>query len=131
MLNGPMDEPHTGGVSRESRIAQDSPSLGLSVERPRWAGITRTARCRWSAPRRPHIGHLRPQVSVRRLRHVSARCEPEDQLCGLEGNTARKWSKTTIRAILKNPVYTGRLYWNRLDFRAVKQGDGAARAPRA
>jgi DNA invertase Pin-like site-specific DNA recombinase len=39
-------------------------------------------------------------------------------------NTARKWSKTTIRAILENPVYTGRLYWNRLDFRAVKQGDG-------
>jgi hypothetical protein len=24
----------------------------------------------------------------------------------------------------RNPVYTGRLYWNRLDFRAVKQGDG-------
>jgi hypothetical protein len=39
-------------------------------------------------------------------------------------NTARKWSKTTIRAILENPVYTGRLYGNRLDFRAVKQGDG-------
>ncbi len=39
-------------------------------------------------------------------------------------NTAGKWSKTTIRAILENPVYTGRLYWNRLDFRQVKIGDG-------
>lgn len=39
-------------------------------------------------------------------------------------NTARKWSKTTIRSMLENPVYTGRLFWNRLDFRAVKQGEG-------
>jgi hypothetical protein len=39
-------------------------------------------------------------------------------------NTSGKWSKTTIRSILENHVYTGRLYWNRLDFRAVKQGEG-------
>jgi site-specific DNA recombinase len=39
-------------------------------------------------------------------------------------NTSGKWSKSTIRSILENHVYTGRLYWNRLDFRAVKQGDG-------
>ncbi len=39
-------------------------------------------------------------------------------------NTAGKWSKTTIRAILENPVYTGRLYWNRLDFRQAKLGEG-------
>jgi site-specific DNA recombinase len=39
-------------------------------------------------------------------------------------NTAGKWSKNTLRAILQNPVYTGRLFWNRLDFRAVKQGEG-------
>lgn len=26
--------------------------------------------------------------------------------------------------MLENPVYTGRLYWNRLDFRAAKQGEG-------
>jgi site-specific DNA recombinase len=39
-------------------------------------------------------------------------------------NTAGKWSKTTIRAILENPVYTGRLCWNRLDFRQIKIGDG-------
>src|SRR5207245_712486 len=38
-------------------------------------------------------------------------------------NTAGKWSKTTIRAILENPVYTGRLYWNRLDFRRAKLGE--------
>jgi DNA invertase Pin-like site-specific DNA recombinase len=39
-------------------------------------------------------------------------------------NTSGRWSKSTIRSMLDNPVYTGRLYWNRLDFRAVKQGEG-------
>ncbi len=39
-------------------------------------------------------------------------------------NTAGKWSKTTIRAILENPVYTGRLCWNRLDFRQTKIREG-------
>jgi site-specific DNA recombinase len=39
-------------------------------------------------------------------------------------NTARKWSKSTLRAILENPVYIGRLCWNRLDFRQVKLGEG-------
>jgi site-specific DNA recombinase len=39
-------------------------------------------------------------------------------------NTAGKWSKTTIRAILENHVYTGRLYWNRLDFRQTKLREG-------
>ena len=39
-------------------------------------------------------------------------------------NTAGKWSMSTIRCILENPVYTGRLYWNRLDFRQVKLGEG-------
>jgi len=39
-------------------------------------------------------------------------------------NTAGKWSKSTIRAILTNPVYTGRLFWNRLDFRQAKLGEG-------
>jgi len=39
-------------------------------------------------------------------------------------NLAGKWSKNTLRSMLQNPVYTGRLFWNRLDFRAVKQGEG-------
>lgn len=39
-------------------------------------------------------------------------------------NTSGKWSTSTIRSMLDNPVYTGRLYWNRLDFRAVKQREG-------
>lgn len=39
-------------------------------------------------------------------------------------NTAGKWSKTTIKSMLENPVYTGRLFWNRLDSRAQKQGVG-------
>jgi site-specific DNA recombinase len=39
-------------------------------------------------------------------------------------NTAGKWSKTTIRCILINPVYTGRLYWNRLGYSQLKAGEG-------
>ncbi|MGH9028105.1 MAG: recombinase family protein, partial [Acidimicrobiales bacterium] len=46
-------------------------------------------------------------------------------------NTSGKWSKTTIRAILSNPVYAGRLCWNRLDFRQAKLSEGPVvhRAP--
>jgi hypothetical protein len=39
-------------------------------------------------------------------------------------NTAGRWAMSTVRGILENPVYTGRLYWNRLDFRQVKLGEG-------
>jgi site-specific DNA recombinase len=39
-------------------------------------------------------------------------------------NASGKWAKTTIKAMLENPTYTGRLYWNRLDSRAHKQGVG-------
>ena len=49
---------------------------------------------------------------------------PPPQHVDSKRNTAGKWSKTTIRCILENPVYTGRLYWNRLDFRQTKLGEG-------
>ena len=39
-------------------------------------------------------------------------------------NTSGKRAKTTIKSMLENPTYTGRLYWNRLDSRAHKQGVG-------
>jgi DNA invertase Pin-like site-specific DNA recombinase len=39
-------------------------------------------------------------------------------------NTSGKWAKTAIKSMLENPTYTGRLYWNRLDSRAHKQGVG-------
>jgi site-specific DNA recombinase len=39
-------------------------------------------------------------------------------------NASGKWAKTTIKAMLENPTYTGRLLWNRLDSRAHKQGAG-------
>ncbi len=49
---------------------------------------------------------------------------PPPQHVDSKRNTAGKWSKTTVRCILENPVYTGRLYWNRLDFRQSKIGEG-------
>jgi DNA invertase Pin-like site-specific DNA recombinase len=39
-------------------------------------------------------------------------------------NASGKWAKSTIKAMLENPTYTGRLFWNRLDSRAHKQGVG-------
>jgi site-specific DNA recombinase len=37
------------------------------------------------------------------------------------------WAKSTIRAMLRNPTYTGRLVWNRLDFATQREGGGTAR----
>ena len=42
-------------------------------------------------------------------------------------NIRGDWAKSTIRAILKNPTYTGRLHWNRLDFATQREAGGTAR----
>ncbi len=36
-------------------------------------------------------------------------------------NRGGHWSASTLRAILRNPVYTGTLIWNRLDFSEARQ----------
>ena len=45
-------------------------------------------------------------------------------------NLRGDWAATTIRAMLKNPVYTGRTVWNRLDFTEAKHAGGGARRAR-
>jgi site-specific DNA recombinase len=42
-------------------------------------------------------------------------------------NLRGHWAASTISAILKNPVYTGRIVWNRLDFTEAKHSGGGAR----
>ena len=43
-------------------------------------------------------------------------------------NVRRRWAKSTIRAILQNPVYTGRLVWDRTDHSLKRErGGGGAR----
>lgn len=42
-------------------------------------------------------------------------------------NIRGDWAKSTLRAILKNPTYTGRLHWNRLDFATQRESGGTAR----
>ena len=42
-------------------------------------------------------------------------------------NVRGDWAKSTIRAMLKNPTYTGRLVWNRLDFATQREAGGTAR----
>ncbi len=43
-------------------------------------------------------------------------------------NVRRKWAKSTIRAILQNPVYTGRLVWDRTDHSVKRERGGGARS---
>ncbi len=42
-------------------------------------------------------------------------------------NVRGDWAKSSLRAILKNPTYTGRIVWNRLDFAAQREAGGTAR----
>ena len=42
-------------------------------------------------------------------------------------NARNRWGGSTVRAMLKNPVYTGRQVWNRLDFTEAKHSGGGAR----
>ncbi len=42
-------------------------------------------------------------------------------------NRRGHWSAGTVRAMLRNPVYTGRAVWNRLDFASARQNGGGPR----
>ncbi len=42
-------------------------------------------------------------------------------------NRGGHWSAGTIRSMLRNPVYTGRIVWNRLDFATARQNGGGPR----
>ncbi len=42
-------------------------------------------------------------------------------------NLRGHWAASTIRMMLNNPVYTGRIVWNRLDFTEAKHSGGGAR----
>ncbi len=41
-------------------------------------------------------------------------------------NVRGHWAASTVRAMLRNPVYTGRIVWNRLDFSEAKHSGGGA-----
>ncbi len=45
-------------------------------------------------------------------------------------NLKRRWAASSIREMLKNPVYTGKTVWNRRDFATGRQNGGGVR-PRA
>ncbi|MHB8660138.1 MAG: recombinase family protein [Solirubrobacteraceae bacterium] len=42
-------------------------------------------------------------------------------------NLRSDWAKSTIRSMLRNPTYTGRLVWNRHDFATKREAGGTAR----
>ena len=42
-------------------------------------------------------------------------------------NVRGDWAKSSLRAMLRNPTYTGRLVWNRLDFATQREAGGTAR----
>ena len=43
-------------------------------------------------------------------------------------NVRNHWAASTVRMMIKNPVYTGRQVWNRLDFTEAKHSGGGARS---
>ena len=45
-------------------------------------------------------------------------------------NVRGKWAGSTIRAMLRNPVYTGKIVWNRRDFATGRQNGGGSGAAR-
>jgi site-specific DNA recombinase len=46
-------------------------------------------------------------------------------------NVQNRWAASTIRAMLQNPVYTGRRVWNRRDFATPRQNGGGTAKVRA
>jgi DNA invertase Pin-like site-specific DNA recombinase len=42
-------------------------------------------------------------------------------------NRRGHWATSTLRSMLRNPVYTGHMVWNRLDFANARQNGGAPR----
>lgn len=46
-------------------------------------------------------------------------------------NVQNRWAASTIRAMLQNPVYTGRRVWNRRDFATPRQNGGGSARVRA
>jgi hypothetical protein len=55
---------------------------------------------------------------------------PSPNHVGTSRNVRRHWAATTIRAMLRNPVYTGRIVWNRLDFASARQSGEPVCGPR-
>ncbi|HXV05730.1 MAG TPA: recombinase family protein [Solirubrobacterales bacterium] len=68
---------------------------------------------------------LSPKAIADRLNRPGGPLSPRhvDSARNLRGH----WAASTIRAMLKNPVYTGRTVWNRLDFTEAKQSGGGAK----
>jgi DNA invertase Pin-like site-specific DNA recombinase len=52
---------------------------------------------------------------------------PAPQHVDTSRNVRRRWAGSTIRGILQNPVYTGRMVWNRRDFATGRQNGGGSR----
>lgn len=60
---------------------------------------------------------------------LNAECVPSPVHTNPTRNVRRRWAKSTIRAILENPVYTGRLVWDRTDHSVKRErGGGGARS---
>jgi hypothetical protein len=78
----------------------------------------------------PEIFHLHtdrglgPKAIAERL---NAKHLPPPSHVDRARNARAHWSAGTIRAIVRNPVYTGRAVWNRLDFASARQNGGAPR----
>jgi hypothetical protein len=68
---------------------------------------------------------LTPKAIAERLNRPGG--PPSPRHVDSSRNVRGHWAASTVRTMLRNPVYTGRLVWNRLDFSEAKQAGGGAR----
>jgi site-specific DNA recombinase len=74
------------------------------------------------------VGKATPKTIAEHLNRPGGPPSPNhvDSARNLRGH----WAASTVRSMLRNPVYTGRLVWNRLDFTEAKHsGAGPGDAP--
>ena len=70
-------------------------------------------------------GNLTPKAIAEHLNRPGG--PPSPSHVDSARNVRGHWAASTVRSMLRNPVYTGRLVWNRLDFTEAKHSGGGAR----
>ncbi|MDX6667377.1 MAG: site-specific recombinase, partial [Solirubrobacteraceae bacterium] len=56
--------------------------------------------------------------------HLNRKRLPSPSHVDRNRNRRGHWAASTVRSILRNPVYTGRAVWNRLDFATAREAGG-------
>ncbi len=74
-----------------------------------------------------HLGMSTPQIAD----ELNRRKIPSPKAVSRARNPKHVWSASTIRTMLKNEIYTGRMIWDRLDFATIRKNGGGTPKLRA